>query len=251
MPCCNIAIDFLSREVSVEDTYLRLHCWDTAGCERFRGMTPSYYRGAAAAVISYDITSQQSFEKAESWLQQLRALPSGEILIALVACKSDLAASRQVDPHSALAYAIKNECLFMETSAKTNQNVDELFKEIALRLYKPSFGSSVVLNLAIEESCGYGSQSVTITAANLAGNTVAKVEADLTLDSFDMLRTRIAEQTGEHVNRYAFVFGERNLCDTGGDVLLAKCLRQNTHYTTVPGSNLKLSTTSSSRFTLQ
>jgi Ras-related protein Rab-5C len=81
-------------------------------------MPSSFYRGAAAAVISYDITSQQSFEKADSWLQEIRQLASGEILIALVGCKSDLVASRQVDPNSALAYAIKSECLFMETSAK-------------------------------------------------------------------------------------------------------------------------------------
>jgi hypothetical protein len=65
-------------------------------------------------------------------------------------------------------------------------NVDELFNEIALRLYRPSFGPSVVLNLAIEDSHGYGSQPVMIAAANLAGNVVATVEADLTRDNFDM-----------------------------------------------------------------
>merc|ERR1711948_153296 len=96
---------------------------------------PMYYRGAAAAVVVYDITSKESFDAAKSWVVELQ---STDTLIALAGNKSDLDSTRVVDRETARAYAESMGILYMETSAKSGQNVNELFHDIAVRLPKQS-----------------------------------------------------------------------------------------------------------------
>ena len=54
---------FGARQINVDDTRITLGIWDTAGSERYESMSRIYYRAAAAAVICYDITNQQSFDR--------------------------------------------------------------------------------------------------------------------------------------------------------------------------------------------
>jgi Ras-related protein Rab-5C len=96
-----------------------------------------YYRGAAAAVVVYDITNRQSFLRAKSWIKELQRQGNPSIVIALAGNKLDLAdQARQVDAEEARQYADENGILFVETSAKTNHMVAELFKTIAIKLPK-------------------------------------------------------------------------------------------------------------------
>merc|ERR1740121_2127593 len=96
-------------------------------------LAPMYYRGAAAAVVVYDITSKESFDAAKSWVSELQ---NTDTLIALAGNKSDLDASRVIEAETARAYAESMGILYMETSAKSGHNVNELFHEIAVRLPK-------------------------------------------------------------------------------------------------------------------
>merc|ERR1740121_650090 len=98
-------------------------------------LAPMYYRGAAAAVIVYDITSKESFDAAKSWVVELQGT---DTLIALAGNKSDLDANRVIERDAARAYAESMGILYMETSAKSGQNVNELFHEIAVHLPKQS-----------------------------------------------------------------------------------------------------------------
>jgi small GTP-binding protein len=131
-----IGAAFLTQSVALDDCTVKFEIWDTAGQERYHSLAPMYYRGAAAAVVVYDITSKQSFVRAQNWVKELQQQGAAKIVIALAGNKSDLAAQREVRPEEAQAYAEENQIHFLETSAKTDHNVSELFMEIARRLPK-------------------------------------------------------------------------------------------------------------------
>eukprot|EP00656_Telonema_subtile_P048313 TRINITY_DN571_c0_g1_i3.p1 TRINITY_DN571_c0_g1~~TRINITY_DN571_c0_g1_i3.p1 ORF type:complete len:137 (+),score=31.27 TRINITY_DN571_c0_g1_i3:365-775(+) len=118
------------QNVSLNDYTVKFEIWDTAGQERYHSLAPMYYRGAAAAVVVYDITNADSFQRAKSWVKELQRQGSPNIVIALAGNKFDLAPKRKVDTEEAKEYAKDNGLFFMETSAKTATNVEELFKAI-------------------------------------------------------------------------------------------------------------------------
>jgi len=126
----------LTQTVCLNDTTVKFEIWDTAGQERYRSLAPMYYRGAQAAIVVYDITNAETFEKAKEWIKELQRQASPSIIIALAGNKSDLAAKRKVEVGDAQAYADDNGILFMETSAKTAANVNEIFVAIAKKLPK-------------------------------------------------------------------------------------------------------------------
>jgi len=131
---CTIGAAFLTQVVNVGTYTVKFDIWDTAGQERYRSLAPMYYRGASAAIIAYDITSIESFKRAKAWLDELRQSGEPSIVMALVGNKSDLAQQRKVDASEAQKYADEQEVVFMETSAKTGANVNELFLSLAKKL---------------------------------------------------------------------------------------------------------------------
>nr|XP_010932061.1 ras-related protein Rab5 isoform X2 [Elaeis guineensis]XP_019708806.1 ras-related protein Rab5 isoform X2 [Elaeis guineensis]XP_029122785.1 ras-related protein Rab5 isoform X2 [Elaeis guineensis] len=131
-----IGAAFFSQILSLNEATVKFDIWDTAGQERYHSLAPMYYRGAAAAVVVYDISSTDSFTRAKKWVQELQRQGNPRLVMALVANKADLETKRQVDNEEGELYAQENGLFFIETSAKTAQNVNELFYEIAKRLVK-------------------------------------------------------------------------------------------------------------------
>eukprot|EP00927_Polykrikos_kofoidii_P079932 TRINITY_DN76780_c0_g1_i1.p1 TRINITY_DN76780_c0_g1~~TRINITY_DN76780_c0_g1_i1.p1 ORF type:complete len:232 (+),score=47.86 TRINITY_DN76780_c0_g1_i1:94-696(+) len=130
-----IGAAFMTQTVALGSDVVKFEIWDTAGQERYKSLAPMYYKGAAAAVIVYDITSRESFDAAKSWVAELQ---SSDTLIALAGNKSDLEGNRTVDTATAQTYADEMGILFMETSARSGKSVGELFQEIAAKLPKKS-----------------------------------------------------------------------------------------------------------------
>ncbi|CRH03077.1 ras-related protein Rab-5C, putative [Plasmodium relictum] len=129
-----IGAAFMTQLIDIGECTIKFEIWDTAGQERYRSLAPMYYRGASAAVIVYDITNKKSFEGAKGWINELKSVHSNDIIIALAGNKNDLEDNRVVDRELAESFANSNNILFIETSAKTGQNVNELFLRIAKKL---------------------------------------------------------------------------------------------------------------------
>lgn len=87
---------FLTQAVVVDECTVKFEIWDTAGQERYHSLAPMYYRGAAAAVVVYDITSKASFVRAQNWVKELQRQGSSKIVIALAGNKYDLVEKQEV-----------------------------------------------------------------------------------------------------------------------------------------------------------
>lgn len=114
----------------------QLQIWDTAGQERFRTITQSYYRSANGVIVVYDITKRSSFLAVSRWVEEVRRFAGPNVLIALVGNKADLESLREVEFEEAEAVCqYMAEVLFvLETSAKSNLNIEEAFLYLATEL---------------------------------------------------------------------------------------------------------------------
>ncbi|WVZ78849.1 LOW QUALITY PROTEIN: hypothetical protein U9M48_026499 [Paspalum notatum var. saurae] len=145
-----IGAAFFSQVLSLGDAAaVKLDIWDTAGQERYHSLAPMYYRGAAAAIVVFDVTSTDSYMRAKRWVDELQRQGNPHLVMALVGNKVDLEERRQVGAQEAMDYAEANGLFFTETSAKTAQNVSELFYELG-----KCFVSASVLWISLLRSHG-------------------------------------------------------------------------------------------------
>ncbi|RKP05314.1 ras family-domain-containing protein [Thamnocephalis sphaerospora] len=130
-----VGVEFGTRIIRLEDRRIKLQIWDTAGQERFRSVTRSYYRGAAGAILVYDITRRSTFENIANWLMEVKNATAPHTVMFLIGNKSDLEGQREVTQQEAQKFAQLHGLLFAEASARTNTHVDECFLDTAARIY--------------------------------------------------------------------------------------------------------------------
>lgn len=131
-----IGVDFRFRTVTIDGKTVKLQIWDTAGQERFRTITSAYYRGAHGIIMVYDVTSQDSFDHVEEWLNEVNRHASESTMKLLVGNKADLADEKQVTTQAAKRFADDLGIPFLETSAKNATNVEAAFLTMAKQLIK-------------------------------------------------------------------------------------------------------------------
>jgi len=128
-----IGAKFLSKEIELglinRDEKAQLTIWDIAGQPRFEDLRTTFYRGASGALLIYDLTRENTFDELETWYRELTNVLSEDTPIVLIGNKLDLVqkGDRAVDPEKAQTFAKSKNMIYIETSAKTGNNVDEAF----------------------------------------------------------------------------------------------------------------------------
>jgi small GTP-binding protein len=127
----DVGVDFKTKSITVSDTPVKLHIWETAGQEKFRSITKAYYRGAHGILVVFDVSRRDTFNQTRVWIDSIRdsSADSNPIDVILVGNKCDL--ERTVTREEAHALADQFQLKYFETSAKESTNVDAAFQELA------------------------------------------------------------------------------------------------------------------------
>ena len=133
-----LGVEFQAKYLEYDGIRVRAQIWDTAGQERFKSVTSSYFKGAKGAFVVYDVTSQQSFENAGHWYEELKHAVTSDINIMLIGNKADLEELRIIPTDLAQQKAVQFGLAFMETSAKKMSNIERAFEEMIRSIIKNS-----------------------------------------------------------------------------------------------------------------
>ncbi|CAE7889589.1 RAB1A [Symbiodinium sp. KB8] len=128
-----IGVDFRFRTIKIKDKTVKLQIWDTAGQERFRTITNAYYRGADGIIMVYDVTNKESFQHVRHWLNEVNRYASDDTCKLLIGNKND-SSDKAVTSAEGEGQAKELQMPFLETSAKTAENVEEAFFKMAENL---------------------------------------------------------------------------------------------------------------------
>jgi small GTP-binding protein len=126
---------YVPKVVSVGEQKIQLEIWDTAGSEKYRSLTPLYYRDARAAIVVFDLTRPETFTEAATWASELREKTSSLVTMFAAANKADLVAERAVTAAEIEEFKFQNQLDYVaETSALSGQGIEQFFIHLATDL---------------------------------------------------------------------------------------------------------------------
>jgi len=124
-----------NKEIEVNGKKVIIDLWDTAGQEKYRTITSSFYQQCVGALLVFDVSSKASFDVLPDWLVEARRY-GRDSLILLVGNKSDRTGEREVSREDATALAKKNNIEYIETSAKTGEGAFQAFETLSKLILK-------------------------------------------------------------------------------------------------------------------
>ncbi|KAF8346282.1 putative ras-related protein rab-18 [Amanita rubescens] len=127
-------VDYRWHKMQVNGKNVLLRIWDTGGQERFRTITPSFYREAHSVILVYDVTSRETFDMIERWYTEIEKNTTAPVVKMLVGNKVDKVSSREVSTLEGKVYARVTDSLFAEASAKTGVGVTEMLRVLVKKM---------------------------------------------------------------------------------------------------------------------
>ena len=136
-----VGLDFYTKQETINNINVLVRLWDTAGQERFKSLTPNYFKNAEGVIITYDITSSQSFENLKFWINSIKTnLGEKNIIIPIIIVgnKLDMKDMRDITREEAEKFAKENKYKYFETSAKTGEGVDDAIRDLVNQVLEKS-----------------------------------------------------------------------------------------------------------------
>ena len=146
-----VGVEFGAKNIEINSRIYRIQIWDTAGQENFRSIARAYYKNSICACIVYDITSRNSFNSVQSWIDDCTKQTPKSILLLLIGNKNDLNDKREVQYEEGAEFAKKRNMIFLETSAKTGNNIDNIFERSVKQIDQNILDNKYDLD---NENCG-------------------------------------------------------------------------------------------------
>ena len=132
-----VGFEFLTFNLRINTKIIKLQIWDTCGQEVYKSLISNFYRNCSLALIVYAINNRNSYEHAESWLNDLKNQSNPNVRVFLVGNKCDLEKERLVSKEEGETFKEQKKLdRFIETSAKTGENARIVMVEAAKILYK-------------------------------------------------------------------------------------------------------------------
>ena len=132
-----VGFEFFSFNLKLDEKIIKLQIWDTCGQELYRSLITNFYRNSSLAVMVYAINNRESFENIDVWLKELRTHSNPDTKVFLIGNKVDLEEERVIKREQGEEYSKENKFnIFMEASAKSGFNAQQIFVEAARILYE-------------------------------------------------------------------------------------------------------------------
>ena len=124
-----IGVDFFKNSLEYNNNIYELFIWDTSGQEKFSSIVTSYYRNITCAIIVFDLTNKDTFKNLTKWIEEVYFYSNKDIILRIVGSKYDIK-NNIINEYEIKDFCKYNDITYVETSAKTNYNIDELFQNI-------------------------------------------------------------------------------------------------------------------------
>ena len=126
-----IGLDYKLKTVKLDSgKTIKVQLWDTAGQDKYRTIAKNYYKGSHGILLLYDITKMTSFENIREWIRDIKEEVSEKAIVFLIGNKIDLTDNRKISKEKGEELAEEYKIPFFEASAKSGENVDEVFKAL-------------------------------------------------------------------------------------------------------------------------
>ena len=131
-----IGVDIYNKDITIDGDLIKIMVWDIAGQIGWEIMHKSYYRGAEGVFAVFDLTRKDTLKKLDYWLDNVKKYTKPGIPIIILGNKSDLTISKEINKEEINFFLKKKNFIYIDTSAKTGQNVYMAFNLLLERILK-------------------------------------------------------------------------------------------------------------------